>query len=186
LSQRAWQRLKVIENAVEGRWTVQEAAELLPLSGRQVQRLKKKHDERNPAWAYPGNRGRQPANALAESIRQQVIEFASGKYAGFHDAHRHEKLTQAEGLKLSRQSVRRILRQAKRASPPRRRPPQYRSRRERRTQEGRKLLVDASRHAWLEGRGPSWTWFGLVDDATSKGWAAHFQWEHEDAVGSRR
>jgi hypothetical protein len=32
LSQREWQRIKVIENAIEGRLTVQEAAELLPLS----------------------------------------------------------------------------------------------------------------------------------------------------------
>jgi transposase len=186
LSQREWQRIKVIENAIEGRLTVQEAAELLPLSERQGKRLKKKHDERNPAWAYHGNRGRRPANALAESMRQQVVKLASGKYAGFHDAQLHEKLTQAEGLKLSRQSVRRILRQAKIVSPQKRRPPKYRSRRERRAQEGMMLLVDASRHDWLEGRGPYLTLFGLVDDATSQVSAAHFPLEHEDAAGYLR
>lgn len=186
MSQREWQRIKVIENAVEGRVTVQEAAELLQISERQVKRLKKKHDGSNLQWVYHGNRGQRPVNAITECIRQQVIEFASGKYADFNDAHLHEKLTQTEGLKLSRQSVRRILRQAKIASPQKRRPPKYRSRRERRAQEGMMLLVDASRHDWLEGRGPYLTLFGLVDDATSRVAAAHFQLEHEDAVGYLR
>jgi Homeodomain-like domain len=40
LSQRELQRVKVIENAVEGRLTVREASELLGLSERQVKRLK--------------------------------------------------------------------------------------------------------------------------------------------------
>jgi hypothetical protein len=45
--------------------------------GRQLKRLKKKHDERNPAWAYHGNRGWSPANSLAESIQQQLISELS-------------------------------------------------------------------------------------------------------------
>jgi hypothetical protein len=78
LSQREWQCIKVIKDGVEGRLAGQEAVELLQLSGRQLKRLKKKHDERNPAWAYHGNRGRRPANALAESIRQQFMRANSG------------------------------------------------------------------------------------------------------------
>jgi hypothetical protein len=113
----------VIANAIEGRLTVPEAAERRPLSQRQVQRRQKKHAARSPAWAEPGNRGRRPAKALAESMRPPAGKLAAGKYAGFNDAHRHEKLTPAEGRKRSRPSVRRMLRQAKIASPPQRRPP---------------------------------------------------------------
>jgi len=186
LRQREWQRIKVIENAVQGRLTVSESAELLNLSERQVKRLKRNHEPANPSWVHHGNRGREPANAIPASIRQQVIELASGQYAGFNDSHLHEKLCQSEGLRLSRQSVRRILRQARIYSPQKRRPPKYRTRRERRPQEGVMLLVDASRHDWLEGRGPQLTLLGLVDDATNKVSAALFQHEHEDAAGYLR
>jgi predicted HTH domain antitoxin len=44
LSQKELQRVKVIENAVEGRLTVGQASELLGLSERQVKRLKAKYE----------------------------------------------------------------------------------------------------------------------------------------------
>lgn len=185
MSQRELQRLKVIENAVNGRLTINEAAELLQLSSRQVKRLKRRHDTADPNWVHHGNLGRRPANALPEATRRRIVELGSGKYAGFNDTHLHEKL-RAEGIRISRQSVRRILREASIASPRKRRPPKYRSRRERRPQEGMMLLVDGSRHDWLQERGPRLTLLGLADDATGKVPAAHFQLEHEDAAGYLR
>ena len=186
MSQSKIQRIKVIENAVQGRLTVGEAAELLQISRRQVQRLKKRHDANRAEWVVHGNRGRIPGNAIAPSVRQRVVDLATGKYGGFNDTHLQEKLKTAEGIAISRQSVRRILRTAGLRSPQKRRAPRYRSRRERRTQEGMMLLVDASRHGWLEERGPHLTLMGLADDATSKVPAAHFQTGHEDAAGYLR
>jgi transposase len=186
LSQEQVQRIKVIENAVSGRITVGEAAEYLNLSERQVKRLKRSHDEADADWVQHGNQGRVPVNAVSAGTRQRVEELARGKYAGFNDSHLHEKLTGVEGLALSRPSVQRILREAGISSPQKRRPQKYRSRRERREQEGMLLQVDGSRHAWLEERGPSLTLFGLVDDATNKVPAAHFQLEHEDSAGYLR
>ena len=185
MSQSELQRIKVIENAVQGRLAVAEAAELLQVSERQVRRLKKKHDPADAGWVHHGNTGREPVNLIPTTTRQQIIDLASCKYAGFNDTHLHEKL-KAEGFSVSRQSVRRILRQASIASAQKRRPPKYRSRGERRPQEGMMLLVDASRHDWLEGRGPRLTLIGLADDAISKIPTAHFQLEHEDAAGYLR
>lgn len=91
-----------------------------------------------------------------------------------------------EGLRLSRSTVRRILRQAGLSSPRKRRPAKYRKRRQRRPQEGMLLLVDGSEHDWLEKRGPRLTLMGFVDDATGKVPAAHFQTEHEDSAGYLR
>ena len=176
----------MIENAAHGRLTVSEAAELLQLSERQVKRLKVAYDPAGAKWVHHGNAGREPANALTEPIRQKVIELARGRYAGFNDSHLHEKLTQVEGLELSRPSVRRILRDAGIRSPQKRWPSKYRSRRERRAQEGMLLQVDASRHDWLEGRGPMLTLFGGVDDASNKVPSAHFQLESEDSAGYLR
>jgi transposase len=186
LSQKELQRIKVVENAVAGRLTVARAAELLQVSERQVTRLKGRFEADASEWVHHGNRGRMPANAIPEQVRQKVVELASGKYAGFNDSHLQEKLMAEEGIALSRQSVRRILRGAQIRSPQRRRPPKYRSRRERREREGMMVLTDASRHDWLEGRGPMLTMIGWIDDATSKVPSARFQPEPEDSAGYLR
>jgi len=81
------QRMKVVASATEGRTSVAEAAELLGVSARQVKRLKREYDAEDAGWVQHGNQGRRPANALSDGIRQQVIELAKGKYAGFNDSH---------------------------------------------------------------------------------------------------
>ncbi len=112
--------------------------------------------------------------------------MARGKYQGFNDSHLTEKLRAEENLSISRETVRRILRAAKLASPQKRRPRQYRSRRSPRPRFGMMALTDASRHDWLEGRGPQLTLIGFQDDATSQILAAHFQLEPENTVGYLR
>lgn len=186
MSQKELQRIKVVENAVSGKLSVAEAAELLQLSARQVKRLKRQHEPDRGEWVHHGNRGRSPANAIPEIVRQTVEDLARGKYSGFNDSHLQEKLVAAEGIVLSRSSVQRILRGAQLRSPQKRRPQKYRSRRERRAQEGMMVLTDASRHEWLEGRGSPLTMVGWIDDATGKVPSARFQAEHEDSVGYLR
>jgi hypothetical protein len=80
VSQKEFQRVKVIENAVDGRLSVSEAAGLLQLSERQVQRLKRRYRPDSVAWVHHGNRGRPmpwalPAGAAAtlEDIRAEVL-----------------------------------------------------------------------------------------------------------------
>ncbi|HXM20082.1 MAG TPA: helix-turn-helix domain-containing protein [Terriglobales bacterium] len=157
MSQKEWQRVKVIENAVEGRLRVSEAARLLQLSERQVQRLKRRYRPDSIAWVHHGNRGRPMPWALPVALRQTILRLARGKYAGFNDSHLCEKLHSEEHLSVSRETVRRILRQAKLASPQKRRARQYRARRLRRPRFGMMVLTDASRHDWLQGRGPELT-----------------------------
>jgi transposase len=186
MSQKEYQRVKVIENAVEGRLRVGEAARLLQLSERQVQRLKRRYRPDSIAWVHHGNRGRPMPWALPVALRQTVLRLARGKYAGFNDSHLCEKLHSEENLCLSRETVRRILRQAKLASPQKRRARQYRARRLRRPRFGMMVLTDASRHDWLQGRGPELTLIGFQDDATSQILSAHFQIEPENTLGYLR
>src|SRR6202795_3005946 len=183
MSQKELQRVKVIENAVEGRRSVGEAARLLQLSERQVQRLKRRYRPDSIAWVHHGNRGRPMPWALPAAQRQAVLELARGQYAGFNDSHLCEKLRSQEKLVISRETVRRILRRAKLASPQKRRPRQYRARRLRRPRLGMMVLTDASRHDWLQGRGPELTLIGFQDDATSQILSAHFQLEAENTLG---
>ncbi len=186
MSQQQLQRVKVIEKAADRHLSVAQAAELLHLSTRQVKRLKKCYDPDDAAWVYHGNRGRPPTHRIPDATRRRAVALAKGKYAGFNDSHLQEKLASQEDLRLSRPTLQRILRQAGLASPQKRRSSRYRSRRERREQEGAMLQTDGSRHDWLEGRGPHLTLLGFIDDATGKVPVAHFQEESEDAVGYLR
>jgi transposase len=183
VSQKEFQRVKVIENAVGGRMSVSEAARLLQLSERQVQRLKRRYRPDSIAWVHHGNRGRPMPWALPAALRRTILELARGKYLGFNDSHLCQKLRSEENLEVSRETVRRILRAAKLASPQKRRARQYRARRLRRPRFGMMVLTDASRHDWLQGRGPELTLIGFQDDATSQILSAHFQLEAENTVG---
>lgn len=183
LSQKELQRMRVIEKAVDGRLSVSEAACLLQRSERQVQRLKRRFQPNSVDWVRHGNRGKPRPWALDASVPARVLVLAQGRYAGFNDSHLHQKLTEQEGLRLSRESLRRILRRAKLPSPQKRRSRPYRARRPRRPRFGMMLQADASRHDWLQGRGPRLTLLGFQDDATSRIVAARFQLEPENAVG---
>ena len=183
MSQKEFQRVKVIENAVGGRLSVSEASRLLQLSERQVQRLKRRYRPDSTDWVRHGNRGRPMPWAVSVPQKQLVLQLARGKYQGFNDSHLAEKLREEEHLPLSREVVRRILRGAKLASPQKRRPRQYRSRRPPRPRFGMMALTDASRHDWIEGRGPALTLLGFQDDATHTILAAHFQLEAENTIG---
>lgn len=186
MSQREFQRVKVIENAVAGHITVSEAAGLLRLSQRQVYRLKARYRPQEVSWVRHGNRGRPKPWRVPEAVRGRVLQLARGKYAGFNDSHLADKLREVEGIELSRETVRRILRAGGLRSPQKRRAPRYRSRRERKPRLGMMALADASREDWLEGRGPLLTLVGFQDDATSRVLAAGFQLEPEDTVGYLR
>jgi len=186
MSQKEFQRVKVIENAAGGRLSVREASRLLQLSERQVQRLKRRYRPDSIAWVQHGNRGRSMPWALPLPQKQLILNLAHGKYQGFNDSHLAEKLRAEENLAVSRETVRRILRAAKLASPQKRRPRKYRSRRPPRPRFGMMALTDASRHDWLQGRGPELTLIGFQDDATSQILAAHFQLEPENTLGYLR
>jgi transposase len=186
MSQKEFQRVKVIENAAGGRLSVREASRLLQLSERQVQRLKRRYRPDSLAWVRHGNCGRPMPWALSVPQKQLILNLARGKYQGFNDSHLAEKLRTEENLAVSRETVRRLLRAAKLASPQKRRPRKYRSRRPPRPRFGMMALTDASRHDWLEGRGPTLTLIGFQDDATGQILAAHFQFEAENTLGYLR
>jgi|SRR5450432_856522 len=183
VTQKQLQRLKVIENAVEGKLTAGEAAALLGVSIRQVKRYKARFQPKDPVWVLHGNTGRKPANRCPEAIREQIAEMAKGKYKGFNDRHLHEKLVTMERIDVSRETVRSILRAKQIRSPQKRRPRKYRTRRERKALTGAMVLADASRHDWLEERGPRLTLLGYMDDATGKVLAVRFQSGSEDTAG---
>ena len=112
LSQKELQRVSVISSCAKGEMACARAAELLSLSVRQVKRLKKRLREQGEAALAHANRGRPSPRRLPAKVRQAALHLARTTYAGFNDHHLCEKLCEVEGLTLSREVLRRLLRQA--------------------------------------------------------------------------
>lgn len=182
LSQREQQRLHVVIEVDSGRWSVEQASEVLGISVRQVWRLKAGYRAEGAAAFMHGNRGRPSPGRIGEGLRSQVLELMLGTYAGCNDHHLTELLALREGIILSRKSVERIRREAGLKSARRRRPPKHRQRRERMPQEGVMLQVDGSPHHWFGPEQAACSLLVAVDDATGKVVAAVFR-EQEDAQG---
>lgn len=177
-------RALVLGRVVAGRLAAAEAALLLGLSERSVWRLKSRFvaAELDPLALTHGNAGHIAAHRLDPALIARVVAFARDGYAGVNDTHLSELLAEREGIRLSRSSVRRILRRAGIPSPRRRRPPAYRSRRERRPAPGMLVQLDASRHRWFGAERPFASLHSAIDDATGEVLAAVFR-EQEDAAG---
>jgi transposase len=174
LSQKELQRVSVISACIKGDMACARAAGLLCLSVRQIKRLKKRMREDGEAALAHANRGRPSHRRLPDAVRQRILQLARSTYAGFNDHHLCEKLVEREGLSLSRETLRRLLRQHGRGSPRKRRAPAHRQRRVRSARTGELVQLDGSAHDWLEGRGPRLTALGMQDDATGKILAAQF------------
>jgi transposase len=181
LTMKEQKRVEVIQRVFRVEMTMAEAALVLGVTERQSYRIKARIREKGVKGVIHGNRGRPCAWKVLEKTERKIIELARGKYRGFNDHHLTEKLEE-EGIKLSREKVRRILRAHRISSPRKRRAPKHRSRRGRREAEGMMVQIDGSPHDWLEGRGPSLCLVGAIDDATSRVPAACFEKQESSAA----
>src|SRR5579883_598021 len=154
LSQKELQRVSVISACIKGDMACARAAGLLCLSVRQIKRLKKRMREDGEAALAHANRGRPSHRRLPDTLRRRIVHLARGIYAGFNDHHLCEKLVEREGFSLSRETLRRLLRNNGLGSPRKRRAPAHRQRRLRSACLGELVQLDGSPHDWLEGRGP--------------------------------
>ena len=168
MSEKAWKRLDTSKRIEAGELTVGEAAKVLGLSLRQTQRVRQRVKRNGKEGLVHGNRGRLSPRRTATATVKKVLAAAKGKYRGFNDQHMTECLAEEEGVKLSRSTVRRLLRTGGIAAARRRRAPKHRRRRDRKAQAGMMIVWDGSPHDWLEDRGPRLCLMGAVDDATSE------------------
>src|SRR6266849_423170 len=174
LSQKELQRVAVISSCVRGDLACARAAELLDLTPRHIKRLKSRYRQGGEAALAHASRGRPSPRRLPDRVRARILHLARTRYVGFNDHHLCEKLHEAEGFSLGRETLRRLLRAAGLGSPRQRRAPIHRQRRLSRAREGEMLLLDGSVHHWLEDRGPQLTLLGFLDDATRKVPVAEF------------
>jgi hypothetical protein len=168
MSQKEAPRAGLVRAAKDGKISNAEGARALGISVRQFRRVRAAYRDEGARGLVHGNRGQPSPRRLPAEERARIVELMVGKYVGFNDCHLTEKLRKLEKLTLSRELVRRLRLEAKLPAQRKRRAPKHRRRRERSARVGALVLIDGSRHDWLEGRGPAFTLVGAIDDATSR------------------
>src|SRR5690242_20686963 len=97
LSTKELRRIEVLNGVLAGQLALTEAAPLLGVGERQARRLLAAYGEQGAAALAHGNRGRPPAHALPEELRDRVRALATGRYAGVNHTHLAELLGEREG-----------------------------------------------------------------------------------------
>jgi transposase len=175
LSRKELHRPGLLKALCTGRVSTRQVATALRLSLRQTRRLRRRFEARGAAGLAHHGRGRPSPRRLTLEMRDAVTQAMTTRYVGLNDSHLTEKLREEQGLRLSRESVRRLRQQLGLAPRHRRRPPRARRRRIPEAARGALVQIDGSPFAWLGPRGPMLMLLGAIDDATSEILALHFR-----------
>lgn len=161
-------RLRIIQDYISKTITRSEAAEKLDVSEKQITRLKNKILNGNEQNIIHGLTGKPSNNKIANDIKTSIINLYKTKYehCGFNFSHLTDKLTELEGIKISRETLRSWIRSEGLSERRIKRGRKHRSRRERRARFGELLQLDTSPHDWF-GTGEKLHLIVIVDDATS-------------------
>jgi transposase len=158
-------RIKVMEQVKAGKLTLAEAAVKLRVSYRQAKRIKRRYEDEGAAGIVHRLRGKASNNRLPEELKARVLEAYQTRYEGFGPTFAREKLSELDGVELSRESLRQLLiREGLWERKKRRRG--YHARRQPRERFGELVQFDGSHHDWFEGRAPRCCLMNMVDDAT--------------------
>lgn len=145
-----------------------EAGRILDLSTRQIKRLLRAYRRRGAAGLVSKQRGRRSNNRLAEDVKKRALNLLKTKYKGFGPTLAHEKLVEKEQLKLSGESVRKLMIEEDLWKPRKAKKVETHQLRERRACFGELIQIDGSPHDWFEGRAPACVLLVFIDDATGK------------------
>ncbi|HHH39046.1 MAG TPA: ISNCY family transposase [Sedimenticola sp.] len=174
MTQKAVDRLEVIQRVVSRQLRQKEAARQLGLSVRQVKRLVARFKGEGAAGLVSRHLGRRPGNALSDAVRREVLGLVRTHYADFGPTLACEKLAACHGHKLSAETLRQWMIAEGLWKPKVRKSARIHQRRPRRPCRGELVQIDGSPHDWFEGRGPRCTLIVFIDDATSELMALHF------------
>jgi transposase len=168
MSQRERDRLKVMHEVQRGQLSPKLAAMQLGLSERWVRKLLQRVRREGDVGMVHRLRGRPSNRRLPRALCARVVKAVQASYADFGPTLAAEYLGKREGIKISKEAVRKLLMAAGvwRARP--RRVKTVHLWRPRRECRGELVQWDTSQHAWLEGRGPEPYLIALIDDASNR------------------
>ncbi|MHC2421254.1 transposase [Sinorhizobium meliloti] len=167
MSERDLQRIEVLSKVIDGRMTLVTAAHVLGLSTRQVRRLLERIRTDGAASIRHKAIGRPSNNRISDGVRDYAVTLVRERYADFGPTLAAEKLAERDGLRVSRETLRKWMSEAG----------LWLSRKQRRTFHqprlrreayGELVQIDGSEHRWFEDRGDPCSLLVFIDDATGK------------------
>jgi len=168
MSAKELNRLEVMQRLSEKRMSQKAAGQVLDLSTRQIKRLLRAYRQKGAAGLVSKHRGRKGNNRLAEEVKKSALNLLKTKYKGFGPTLAHEKLVEREKLKLSDESVRKLMIAEDLWKPCKAKKVETHQLRARRACFGELVQIDGSPHDWFEGRAPACVLLVFIDDATGQ------------------
>ena len=141
---------------------------MLDLSTRQVKRLLKNYRKQGASGLISKQRGKKSNNHLSEALKKKALDWLKSKYKGFGPTLAHEKLVEKEKLKISAESIRKMMIAENLWKSRKLKKIVTHQLRERRACFGELVQIDGSPHDWFEGRAAACALLVFIDDATGK------------------
>ena len=168
MSKKERSRMEVMQRLKAKRLSQAEASAMLGIGVRQVKRLLAAYRTEGAQGLVSQRRGKPSNHRLDEAVVQQARDLIYARYADFGPTLAHEKLVEKHGLKISDESVRKLMIAERLWKPKRAKVEAAHQMRERRGCVGELVQIDGSDHDWFEGRGPRCTLLVFVDDASGQ------------------
>jgi transposase len=179
MSQKEFRRLPIITKVLENKLSQKDAAKILNLSTKQVYRIIK-NSKFLPLEnvLIHKNRGNTSKRKISPELEQKIKELYEIKYYDFGPTFFCEKLFENHDIKLSKESLRKILikfdlwqtRKIKKSS--------CHIWRQRKEHFGELVQFDGSHHRWLENRlEEEFCLMVFIDDATGEKFARFYDYE---------
>ena len=176
MTQEELKRLHVIRKALGKSITQIEAANIIGLCLRQVQRIVRAVRIEGDKGIINKARGKTSNKALPDKIKCRALKLYKEKYHDFGPTLGSEKLFEIDKIKLNDETLRLWLLQAGIPYKKRKKRP-HRQWRERKHSFGEMIQMDGSHHDWFEGRGEECVFMGYIDDATGRPFGRFYPYE---------
>ena len=168
MSQKEISRIDVIRDVSDRRLRQKEAARLLSLTRRHIQRLVNAYRAEGPAGLVSIRRGKPSNRRHSSDFKQKVIETVRRFYADFVPSFANEKLRECHQIKVSTEILRQWMMAeglwlSRRQAKPKVYQPRYR-----RECLGELIQIDGSHHDWFQGRADKCGLLVYIDDATGR------------------
>jgi len=174
MSRRELDRKRLLDLAIDRVIRQKDVAEELKVSERHVRRLMRRYREHGPPGLVSQHRGKPSNRKLGDELKCRAVNLVRERYHDFRPTLANEKLMEVHKIRLSIETLRQWMIEAKIWHGKARRKAKPHQMRERRPRLGELIQIDGSPHDWFEGRAPSCSLILFIDDATSKSMYALF------------
>ncbi len=176
MSQRELKRLHIIRKTIDKLISQIEAADILGLCVRQIQRMIARIKKEGDKGIIHKSLGKPSNNRTDEKIKTKAMTLYKTHYPDFGPTLGSEKLWERHKIKINDETLRLWLIETG-TGYDKRKPRPHRQWRQRKSSFGEMTQMDGSHHDWLEGRGPWLVLMAYKDDATGDVFGRFYTYE---------